>query len=283
MIIGPGELLRREKGRAARLLGRVLTLLSLIASHALLETARDALFLAKIPAARLPWVFLAIAAFSVGTLKLHGLVSRGGRSPRRVLTGVTLFASAVTLGFYWLERWLGAFGLYALYVWSGLLATFLLVQFWDLVGTRFTITQAKRLYGFIGAGGVIGAIVGSGAASLLSRVLAPERLVLCSAFGFAVASLIPLLFSESESAVRTVDEPGRLRDSIGIAARDPYARRLIAALFVATVCLTLSDFVFKSTIAEVVPKAQLGAVLGAVYSGPTCCRCSRSRGWSVGC
>jgi AAA family ATP:ADP antiporter len=243
-----------------------LTLLALIASHALLETARDALFLARVPAARLPWMFLAIAVLSVGTLKLHGVVSRG-RSPRRALTGVTLFASAVTLGFFWLERRLGAFGLYALYVWSGLLATFLLVQFWDLVGTRFTITQAKRLYGFIGAGGVIGAIVGSGAASLLSRVVGPERLVLCSAFGFAVAGLIPLLFSGNEGEVRTLDEPARLRDNVAAVARDPYARRLVAALLVATLCLTLSDFVFKSTIAEVVPKAQLGAVLGAVYFG----------------
>lgn len=253
-----------RKGERRDCWAAFLTLLSLIASHALLETARDALFLAKIPAARLPWVFLAIAALSVGTLKLHGFVARG-RSPRSVLTGATLFAAAVTFGFFWLERRLGAFGLYALYVWSGLLATFLLVQFWDLVGTRFTITQAKRLYGFIGAGGVIGAIVGSGAASLLSRVVAPERLVLCSSLGFAVAGLLPLLFSESASAVRAVVEPARLRDNAGAVARDPYARRLVAALFVATVCLTLSDFVFKSTIAELVPKAQLGAVLGAVY------------------
>jgi ATP:ADP antiporter, AAA family len=214
----------------------------------------------------LPWVFLAIAALSVGTLKLHRIVSRG-RSPRRVLTVATLFAAIITLGFFWWERQLGAFGLYALYVWSGLLATFLLVQFWDLVGTRFTITQAKRLYGFIGAGGVIGAILGSGAASLLSRVVAPDRLVACSAFGFALAGLLPLLFGESASDVRAVDEPARLAENVGAVARDPYARRLVAALFVATVCLTLSDFVFKSTIAEVVPKAELGAVLGAVYFG----------------
>ena len=188
-----------RKGERRDTWAAFLTLFALIASHALLETARDALFLARIPAARLPWVFLAIAALSVGTVKLHGFVTHG-RSPRRVLTGVVLVAATVTLGFYWLERWLGVLGLYALYVWSGLLATFLLVQFWDLVGTRFTITQAKRLYGFIGAGGVIGAIAGSGAASLLSRVLAPESLVLCSALGFAVAGLLPLLFSEGESA-----------------------------------------------------------------------------------
>ncbi len=255
-----------RKGERRDCWAAFLTLLSLIASHALLETARDALFLAKIPAARLPWVFLAIAGSSIGLVKLHGFVTRG-RSPRRVLTAATLFAAAVTLGFFGLERRLGAFGLYALYVWSGLLATFLLVQFWDLVGTRFTITQAKRLYGFIGAGGVIGAILGSGAASLLSRAVAPESLVLCAALGFAGAGLLSMLFSESAGGVRAVNAPARLRDNVGAVARDPYARRLVAALFVATVCLTLCDFVFKSTVAALVPKARLGAFLGAVYFG----------------
>ena len=38
-----------------------MTLFALIASHSILETARDALFLAKVPVTRLPWVFLAIA------------------------------------------------------------------------------------------------------------------------------------------------------------------------------------------------------------------------------
>ena len=37
-------------------------LFMLIASHSVLETARDALFLAKVPATRLPWAYLALAA-----------------------------------------------------------------------------------------------------------------------------------------------------------------------------------------------------------------------------
>ena len=52
----PGE--RRDAWAA------FLTLFGLIASHAVLETARDALFLAKVPATQLPWVFLAVAGLS---------------------------------------------------------------------------------------------------------------------------------------------------------------------------------------------------------------------------
>jgi len=231
-----------------------------------LETARDALFLARVPAARLPWMFLTIAVLSLGAVKLDARLT-AGRSPRRVLTAVTLSAALVTLGFFALQSRLGVVGVYSLYVWSGLLTTLLLVHFWDLVSARFTITQAKRLYGFIGAGGVAGAITGSGAASVLSRFVDPERLVLVAAGGFALASFIPLFFAEDPPSARSSEATPPWSDSFHVVARDPYARKLVATLFVATVCLTVSDFVFKSAIAERVPSAQLGTFLGSVYFG----------------
>jgi AAA family ATP:ADP antiporter len=280
--IGPAR-----KGERRDVLTAFVTLFALIASHALLETARDALFLAKVPATNLPWVYLAIAALSLGTVKVDARLT-GGRSPRRVLAAVSLSAGALTLGFFALHRALGIAGFYALYVWSGLLTTLLLVHFWDLLGARFTITQAKRLYGFIGAGGVAGAIAGSGAAGGLARFIGPEKLVLISAIGFALAGLLPLLFTEQGSVTpvapaaraaggaggaggargaRGAESAPSLGESFGVVAHDPYARRLVATLFVATVCLTVSDYVFKSTVAELVPRKELAAFLGSVYFG----------------
>ena len=260
------NLFAARKGERRDVWAAFITLFALIASHSVLETARDALFLARVPAARLPWVFLAIAALSLGTVKLDSRLT-GGRSPRRVLGAVTLSAAVVTMGFFALYRTLGMVGVYALYVWSGLLTTLLLVHFWELVSARFTITQAKRLYGFIGAGGVAGAITGSGAASLLSRFLAPQMLVLVAALGFAVAGFIPMLFEEDPPSSRTADAPPELKDSFRVVADDPYARQLVSALFIGTVCLTVSDFVFKSAIANLVPRAELAMFLGSVYFG----------------
>ncbi|HEY3254308.1 MAG TPA: HEAT repeat domain-containing protein, partial [Polyangiaceae bacterium] len=213
---------------------------------------------------RLPWVFLAIAVLSVGLVKLNALAT-SRLSSRRALSLVTLIAALITLGFFALGQQLGAWGLYALYVWSGLLATLILAHFWDLVAERFSITQAKRLYGFIGAGSVLGAIAGSGAASLLARAMRAERLVLAAAVGLAIAGLIPLLFAERASAPRSSEAAPRLSETLAYVAHDPYALRVVAALFLATVTLTISDFVFKSSIAALVPKAQLGAFLGSVY------------------
>ena len=57
-------------------LGAFVTLLGFMTSHALLETARDALFLASIPSSRLPWVYLAIAAIALGITQLQHIFER---------------------------------------------------------------------------------------------------------------------------------------------------------------------------------------------------------------
>ena len=41
------------------------TLLAITTGHTLLETARDAFFLAKMPASRLPWMYLVIVAIAL--------------------------------------------------------------------------------------------------------------------------------------------------------------------------------------------------------------------------
>lgn len=78
----------------------------LIASHTLLETARDALFLAHIPATRLPFVYLAIAALSLGIARLEARLTRA--LPRRAsIVGWTALAAAGTALFSLLLRALG--------------------------------------------------------------------------------------------------------------------------------------------------------------------------------
>jgi hypothetical protein len=42
-----------------------LVLFGILAAHTILETARDALFLARLPPSQLPWMYLAMAAIAV--------------------------------------------------------------------------------------------------------------------------------------------------------------------------------------------------------------------------
>src|SRR4029453_15815065 len=63
------------------------TLLTIVAGHTVLETARDALFLADLPASRLPWAYLGIAVLAFAATRLLERFL-GGRSGPRPPAGV---------------------------------------------------------------------------------------------------------------------------------------------------------------------------------------------------
>jgi ATP:ADP antiporter, AAA family len=244
------------------------SLFGFIGSLAILEAARDALFLSKVPAARLPWTYIAIAVVSLAATKVQsGLARRLGS--RFTLGAWTLTAGIVTVGFWGLLKPLGAAGVYALYVWSGVVTSLVLVHFWTLVGGLFSLTQAKRLYGIINAGSVLGALAGSGVATLLAQLVPPRGLLLAAGIGLVLTAFVPAFFSVAGVARGTeAEEPASapaLADSAGFVARQQYARRVVGMLFVAAACLTVADFVFKSTAAAFVPRAQLARWLTTVY------------------
>ncbi len=243
-----------------------LTLFGLVGSHSILETARDALFLAKIAPTRLPFVFVAIAALSFAAVNAPARL--GTRmSGRPALVAWTFLCAVVTLGFSVLGGALETVGLYVLYIWSTVLIGVVLVHYWTLVGGVFSITQAKRLYGVIGTGSVLGAIAGSGIASVLARHVLPARLLTAAAVGFAITSVIPALFTNSSCTPPA--DPKELTtgllDNLRYVGNKPYARQVVVSMFVATACLTLADYLFKTVVADTIPKAELGSFLGEVY------------------
>jgi len=76
---------RPEERRGAT--AAFVTLLGILAGHTLLETARDALFLARIPPTRLPFMYIAIAAVDriddLETLRVVADKARNGGAARR--------------------------------------------------------------------------------------------------------------------------------------------------------------------------------------------------------
>ena len=66
----------------------------------------------------------------------------------------------------------------AFYVWISLFSLFHISVFWSFMADTFSKPQATRLFGFIGAGASIGAIVGPAAAALLVGDLGTDPLLL---------------------------------------------------------------------------------------------------------
>jgi ATP/ADP translocase len=239
-----------------------------MAAHALLETARDALFLSHVSADRLPWVYLGIALLAL----LIARLARGHRAHnnRARLIAAQLAGAVGTLAFWWLVDPDAAWTFYALYVWAGLISSLIVVGFWLCLGDLFTITQGKRLYASIGTGGALGALAGFGLATLLSVRFDADILLLFSAALFAISALGPTLLLrphvDTHAMPIEIDggEPGLL-DQLSLVGRHPYARRVAGLVLVSTATLTLGDFLFKSLIAHHVEADRLATWFGGIY------------------
>jgi hypothetical protein len=294
-MLGSYFRLRPNERRPALLAFGFLTVL--IASHALLETARDALFLARLPARQLPFVYLAIAGASLVIARLEAKFRRW--MPLRVaLVTWTGLAAAGTAAFWLLlptHRDAGAgaqFGLYALYIWTGIIAALVLLHFWSRLADAVSVTQAKRLYPLIGSGSVIGALIGSALASAIARMLGAQPLLLAAAVGFALSACLatagqrfgfaqggagfglagpvpqadPVLDVQPLPAADGGEgsNPRALARDTRLAARDPYVRRVGWLMIGSAACLTLLDYSFKSSLAATVPARELGTYFGSV-------------------
>jgi len=262
-------------------LGAFLTLFGLMSAHALLETARDALFLAHLPPARLPWTYLAIAAIALALSAIRS--ASPSRLRGRAELAVWIVASAiVTLAFWAHESMQDDWVLYALYIWTGVFATLIVVRFWTLLGDTFTVTQAKRLFALVGTGSVLGAIAGSALAQVVAARFEARHMLVAAACILLASALAPFLICEPPAAPvaprarRTADAAPRLAAALSsrLARRatpfdlvwaNPYTKRLALLVVVSTIAITVVDFVFKSTLARTVSPAQLGYVFATAY------------------
>lgn len=260
---------RPDERRGA--LGAFLVLFGILAGHTVLETARDALFLSRLPASRLPWVYLAMAAVAVVVWKFQGRALR--RLPGvRGLSALLYFVAVVTFVFWAVGVWTHPFALGALYVWSGLVGTLTAVQFWLVLSDKYTITQAKRLYKVIGAGSVLGAVAGAAVAREVGERFSGGALVLAAAVLFVLTATGALgLAIASQRRARPVPPeasdvaPMSIRDWSALLRAHPYVPRLGGLVLVSTVALTLGDYVFKSQVAQHIDRAQLPEFFATVY------------------
>lgn len=115
------------------------------------------------------------------------------RFPRRVFLPVVYLFFIACLVFF--------FGLFhtgvsgrggAFFIWTAVFNLFAVTVFWSFMADVFDNRQAKLVYGYIGAGGTIGALVGPGITRLLVDVIGVANLLLVSA-GFLSVCLLCIL------------------------------------------------------------------------------------------
>ena len=107
----------------------------------------------------LPVAYLLVAVCSLPILIVYSQVA--ARVPRRhLIVGTSVLGVATCVVFWWLfdspDPWVPV----VFYVWISILVVLNVSQFWSSANEIFDPRQAKRLFGFIGAGGLLGGIAG---------------------------------------------------------------------------------------------------------------------------
>lgn len=196
---------------------------------------------------QLPWAFTAtFAAMLVAVPLYSALVARVPRARaiplvyRFFLLHLLLFALLLRAGVA--RPGLGR----AFFVWVSVYNLFVVSVFWSYMADLWDSGQARRLFGFIAAGGSLGALAGPALAALLVRPLGVAGLLLVSA---------AFLEAAARCASRLARQAGRSRPAAAGApvgggpfagfaevARSPYQRALAAQVLLATASSTVVYF-----------------------------------------
>ncbi len=254
-----------EWGRAWPLFAYLfLTTAGTVASKA----TRDALFLDRYQAAALPYVDIAIAVL-VGVAVAVYLRGLRWLSMRALQTGTLLVFAATSLGFWWLSVALADDGplFIAIYLWVGVFGALAPTQVWTLASVVLTTREAKRAFGFIGSGAILGWIVGGLATSVTARSLGTETLLLWVAASLvASVGLVQLVWRRGGIVLvdqqQTAAPPG-LRESLRHIAGSPYLRAIAWVIGLASFATTIAGWQFKAIAkAEIPDTDQLAAFFG---------------------
>jgi AAA family ATP:ADP antiporter len=153
---------------------------SLLCSYYIIRPMRDEMGIAG-GVEHLQWLFSGTFVVMLAAVPLFGWVSsRFAR--RRFLPYVYYFFIFNLLVFYLLFRsdvthvWVAR----AFFIWVSVFNLFVVSVFWSFMADLFSNEQAKRLFGFIAAGGSVGALVGPVLTTVLAIPLGPTNLLLVS-------------------------------------------------------------------------------------------------------
>lgn len=246
-----------------------LMLLLMMAGHTVLETARDSLFLARVPVAQLPFTYLSIALAALAASELHGRLQ--ARADVRQVLALTLLIGALgALGFWHVFAAHASWAPHALYVWIAVTATLAVAQFWLLLSEWFTVTDAKRLYPLISAGGLAGAMLGGAIARAVSARYGDVALLgvgaglFLLAAGAVRAGVCPRRSHEPMAATNLAPSDAASPASRRDLRTQRYLRRLLALTLLSSIAATLLDYLFKAEVARSVPDIELGRFFGSL-------------------
>ncbi|MCF8090883.1 MAG: hypothetical protein K9K40_00300 [Desulfotignum sp.] len=171
-----------REGEVHRTVGMFVYLLLLVAALMMIKPVSTALFLTQFGARHLPFAYILTALFAATLAYGYSVMLK--KTVLETLMKSTLSSAIFLLLVFWVfihNQWFQGMILYLFFVWAGLTALICVSQFWLAAGHFFNMREAKRLFGPIGSGAIIGGIAGGYVTRLLAPVLGSDSLIIAGA------------------------------------------------------------------------------------------------------
>jgi len=237
-------IVRVERNEIAALVWSFAFFFFVLCAYYIIRPLRDEMGVSLGPA-RLQWLFSAVFVVMLAAVPLFGwVVSSFAR--RRIVPIVYGFLIANLLGFWGLFAAAVESTLVAgtFFVWVSVFNLFVVSLFWSLMADLYRSEQAKRLYGFIAAGGSAGALTGPLLTQSLVGVIGATNLLLVSALLLLAATQAALALRRLFGGVagrQSEERPlgkGLLAGAISV-WRSPYLFRIALWILLANLISTL--------------------------------------------
>src|SRR5438132_3466743 len=218
---------------------------ALLAGYYVLRPLRDQMGIAG-GVRNLPWLFTATFLALIVVQPLYGALV--AKLPRARFIPIVYHFFVANLVLFWVlltfdvEKVIVA---RVFFVWVSVFNLFAVAVFWSFMADLFTAEQGKRLFGFIGAGGTAGALLGPVVTIWLSVPLGPVNLLIVAALFLEVAVYCVHRYERVADGPTEVD-PRRERVGGGAFAALP---ELIRSPYLVGVATWVSLLSFGATIA----------------------------------
>jgi ATP:ADP antiporter, AAA family len=259
-------------GEYLRTIFMALYLMFVLFAYYILKPVSRALFLNQFDIDKLPYLYILIAVG--GGILAYLYTKLAVKSSLKVAVGwSTALTAASLVGLWWLIGLGLDWVLYLFNVFVSLFSVVLVSQGWLVAANVFDSRQAKRLYGLLGMGAVIGAAFGGTFTAQTVKIIGPRHLLLASAvmvlLAYGAFWMVTRQKGVTLAGARAADSEEaefQFRDILGALANHRHLQVITGIILLTFIVDVTIEYQFNAMAKLAYPsKTQLTAFLGNFY------------------
>jgi AAA family ATP:ADP antiporter len=189
----------------------------------MLKPVRNSLFLEKYSVKDIPYVFMLVAVFAAVVTSVYGRFAQKVRLDLLIKTTLLIILSNLLI--FWLLLYFnyqGGWFLFVFYVWVAIFGVITTSQFWVLANYIFDAREAKRLFGFVGAGAISGGILGGYSTRIALWIGTENLLLICAALLSFCLIILPQVWKRRAKVYQIEKSRQKQQMRHGAASANPF-------------------------------------------------------------